>query len=524
MNLDFNNSFKTILKDDFRGDNPILDPLRFSYMESNKEKLFESLREAIIKNYVAKPLLTIDVPKSNFTIRPMGRPEIRDWIIYQSILDKIISIVVKKISDRSFSKLKYQNTKRKIDPWIKFDDKSREFYRAGCNYVVVADITSYFENIDLDELRKKVINYLSDDEDSITLIDFLFNNFLKIWSSGRIRSFGLPQGPTASGFLGDLYLDSVDAEMEELHGYIRYMDDIRIFCKSEIEARKSLIKLVKSLRKYKLNLNAKKTSLLEGTAISVRLFDPKKPILDAIQNAIDSKNLDKIKVIVPVLVDDVFTSGFSDENQFNERHLNFAIFRLTILKNSGIEFNEVKVVETILSNFNKKPHHAKDFCAFLTLFPRNKKIEQFFLEFLRSENNIYEWQELYILRALLEMKTTLNLRQIKWLMKRVKDKNTHWAIRGMSSLIIGKCGDNKVRNEIIDIFDDNENDELKRYFILAVQELGTAYRNDFYSTIKNKVYPSDFTNYVKRFGTKMYIRPYERIIIETLGEAEEKYY
>ena len=526
MKLDLKKALISILKDDKRGDNPIPDPLRFSYFGLNKEEILEEISKNIQNGkYKTKPLLSIDVPKGNFTIRPMARPEIQDWLVYQALVDYLIPRIVNKVSKRSFSILNFKNPKRRIDSWKKFDEKNRQLFNSGYFFVVSTDISCYFENIDLSELRKKLINHINPgDKETTAVIDFLYNNFLLPWSSGRVEGFGLPQGPTASTFLGDVYLDNIDREMENEKGYFRYMDDIRIWCKSEIEAKKALVKIIKSLRKYKLNINAKKTRILKNKEIEKELFDPKKSILDSIQNAFDSKNITKIQAVIPILINDIFKGGFSDKNPFDKRHINFAIFRLSVLKMSGIDFDEKNVVDLIIQNFNKKPQHADDFCSFLALYPWSKKITNFLLRFLFSKENIYEWQELHILRALLEMRIKINKALLKKLYRRFQDKNRHWAVRSLYCLLVGKYGKNTDRELLIDEFDSTDFDELRKNIILAVQELGMVSRNDFYRKIKKKIWPEIFIQYVKNLKQPMYFRPYDRIKIETLEEGEVRYF
>lgn len=521
MKLDLEKALNSILKDDRRGSNPIPDPLRFSYFSLNRKGILEKISESIQNGkYKVKPLLTIDVPKANFTIRPMARPETQDWIIYQALIDYLVPRIVNKVSSRSFSILNFKNPKRRIDPWKKFEEKNRQLYNSGHFFVVSTDISGYFENINLDELRKKLINYINpSDKETKEVIDFLYTHFLIPWSSGRVKGFGLPQGPTASTFLGDVYLDNIDREMENEKGYFRYMDDIRIWCPSEIEAKRALIKIIKSLRKYKLNINAKKTRILRNEEIEKELFDPKKSILDSIQAAFDSKNVVKIQAVTPILVKDIFKEGFSNKNPFGKRHINFAIFRLSVLKMSGIDFDEKNVVDLILQNFINKPEHADNFCSFLALYPRNKKIKKFLLRFLFSKENIYEWQELHILRALLEMQVKIDKALLKKLYKRFQDKNRHWANRSLYCLLIGKYGKNTDRELLIDEFDSAEFDELRKNIILSVQELGIDSRNDFYKKAREKVWPEIFVDYVKNLKKPMYFRPYDRIKIETFKET-----
>ena len=76
---------------------------------------------------------------------------------------------------------------------------------------------------------------------------------------------GIPQGQSASDILAKLYMNSVDLGLKNagiIH--LRYVDDIRIFCKTKSEAKKSLIELTNLLRKRGLNLQSAKTKILNS--------------------------------------------------------------------------------------------------------------------------------------------------------------------------------------------------------------------------------------------------------------------
>jgi len=140
---------------------------------------------------------------------------------------------------------------KRTNAWLKFDKQSRDFFKKGYKYAVTTDITGYYENVNLEELRNRIIDYLGRDEDGEKLTDVLFK-LLRKWSDERISGYGLPQGPPASSFLADIFLDYVDRRMEKYKGYHRYMDDIRIFCKQKIDAKVALKDLTIALRNLKL--------------------------------------------------------------------------------------------------------------------------------------------------------------------------------------------------------------------------------------------------------------------------------
>jgi hypothetical protein len=339
MKLEFDKALKRIIAEDLRGNNPVPDILGFLHLkrlfgpDDFSSKLEDLLMNYKKKTYMPKSLLKIDVPKANFTVRPMARPTTEDWLIYEAIIDYLSKKILRKnkrICQRSFSILNFKTHKRKrTGAWLEFDERSRDFYKRKYRFAVTTDITGYYENINLEESRKRIIDYLERDKEGTELTNDLFT-LLRKWSDERISGYGLPQGPPASSFLADIFLDYVDRRMEKYKGYIRYMDDIRIFCKKKIEAKIALKDLTIALRNLKLNINAKKTDILSDKEIEEKLFDPDKSFLNMIETTIKSGNRELIQgSVIPALLK-LVEKAFSND-AFEKTHLNFALYRLGIL-------------------------------------------------------------------------------------------------------------------------------------------------------------------------------------------------
>jgi hypothetical protein len=535
MKLEFESALKRIVAEDLRGNNPVPDILGFLHLRHLFGSDFFPRLEALLREYKEKKgipgsLLKIDVPKANFTIRPMARPITEDWLIYESIINYLSKRILnknKKICKRSFSILNFKTLKgKRTDAWLKYDEMSRGFYKKKYGFAVTTDITGYYENINLDELRKRIIDYLIGDNDGEKMTEVLFI-LLKKWSDERVSGYGLPQGPPASSFLADIYLDYIDRRMEKYKGYIRYMDDIRIFCEKEIEAKISLKDLTIALRELKLNINAKKTAILSGKEIEEKLFDPYKLQLNTIETIMKSKNGKLIEeVVIPSLMN-LIEIAFSSNDAFEKTHLNFALYRLGILHNSGINFDKTRVIKNIKENFVSKPHHAGLFCDFLSLFPNVGTIPKFLIFFLKSKNNIYEWQELKALQSLLRFNFKANQSDIDFFLNSAQNSNKNFAIRAFYFLLVGKHGSNRDRNLIIDSYDILPNIYTKMAVILSVQELGVPTRNDFYARIKRSEKNEDinrFVEYVKSLSRHIYFLTTERPKIETYKEFEKPFY
>jgi len=443
MKSDSDIALKRIISEELRGNNPVPDILGFLHLKHLFKPDFSTEVESVLKSYeegisIPESLLRIDVPKPNFTIRPMARPSVKDWLIYEALIGYLSKGILKRneICKKSFSILNFKTHEvRRTNAWLKFDDYSRKFYKDGYKYCVTADLTGYYENINLEEMRRRITNYLENNEDEEKSIKVLFN-LLRKWSDERISGYGLPQGPPASSFLADIFLDYVDRKMEKYEGYFRYMDDIRIFCKREIDAKVALKELIIALRNVKLNINAKKTAILKGKEIEERLFDPHKSLLNMIETIMKSGDKKLIEeVVIPPLLK-VFEDAFSND-PFEKTHLNFSLYRLSILHNSDFRFDTRKIIEIIKGNFISKPHHTGLFCDFLSMFPEDEEIVKFLLSFLRSEDNIYEWRELKVSPTLLKFNVEMDRSDIDFFIESAQNSNKHYAVRAFYFLLSG---------------------------------------------------------------------------------------
>ncbi|MCX5633333.1 MAG: reverse transcriptase domain-containing protein [Phycisphaerae bacterium] len=533
MKLDFGKALKKIVIEDLKGNNPIPDILGFLHLKVLLKPDFNSKLNKILDDYLKdkyrpKPQLTIDVPKANFTIRPMARPVTEDWIIYEAIIEYLSKRILKKdkkICGRSCSILNFKEDGLSTrDAWLKFDKHSWNFYEKGYEFAVTTDITGYYENISIDELRRRIIDYLGQDNDGKKLNQVIVNQ-LKNWSDERISGYGLPQGPPGSSFLADIFLDSVDRAMEKYRGYFRYMDDIRIFCKDAIEAKLALKELTIALRALKLNINAKKTDILQEREIEENLFDPQKSLMNVIEKSIKSGNQRIIKEIVPELLKLVEIAFLEDP--FEKRHLNFGLYRLGVLYNSGFQFNKERIIGKIEKNFVSKPHHTGLFCDFLSMFPDDENVPKFLIKFLKSPDNIYEGQELKVLRSLLRFNFQSSRQDVDFFLKSAQDSNKHYAIRAFYFMLLGKHGNNRDRNLIIECYNSLSEVYTKITVILSVQELGLPNRNDFYARVKRKESNNDineFIDYVKSLSKPTYFLTVERPRIKTYEEYEGNFY
>ena len=142
----------------------------------------------------------------------------------------------------------------------------------GYVYVANFDLASFYDSIDHNVIK----HYLRNISVSSDLIDFLLM-CLKTWTSNTwtdvsnviYHGHGIPQGPLSSGLLSEVVLKHIDERGGRLGKiqYIRYVDDIKIFSKTEGPLRQRLVAL---------DLTAKEIGLFPQSAkINIRkVSDP----------------------------------------------------------------------------------------------------------------------------------------------------------------------------------------------------------------------------------------------------------
>jgi reverse transcriptase-like protein len=73
-------------------------------------------------------------------------------------------------------------------------------------------------------------------------------------------------GADSVRYFSKVYLNTVDQNLKNLgYEHLRYVDDIRVFCRSEVEAKQLLIDLSRLLRRRGLNLQSAKSKILSAS-------------------------------------------------------------------------------------------------------------------------------------------------------------------------------------------------------------------------------------------------------------------
>lgn len=194
----------------------------------------------------------IFLPKASGLQRPISLLPIEDQIVYQAVANSfalklqqkrkqverkvVFSNVLNKPKDSKFFTRDWHDTYRL------FQNRNEKHFKAGYKWIAQFDFAAFYDTIS-HELLIKAVAPRGGNAETWSRV----REWLKCWSTvGTTHAIhhGIPQGPIASDFLAECLLLPLDlALMKAGFRYVRYVDDIRIFARSQLEAQEAAIQL-----------------------------------------------------------------------------------------------------------------------------------------------------------------------------------------------------------------------------------------------------------------------------------------
>lgn len=210
-----------------------------------------NLREALLSGtWKPKPPARVYLPKPSGLHRPLTLLYLEDQIVLQGIAN----LMAKKLANRRkkvVMKYVFSNVLSDsksiffVKDWRRtysaFQKKVRGHYINNLKWVADFDLAAFYDTISHDLLFKNTYPRSHENED-LNMI----RNYMQTWSSTKSSSsygHGIPQGPIASDFLAECFLLPIDEALMKRSGYTRYVDDIRLFGKTEKDVREAVIEL-----------------------------------------------------------------------------------------------------------------------------------------------------------------------------------------------------------------------------------------------------------------------------------------
>lgn len=201
----------------------------------------------------------IYLPKSSGLHRPLTVLHIEDQIVLQAFanlaakklflqreplqLNVVYSSILENHSSIFFFK-RWQTT------YSAFQNRIREHYISGLRWVADFDLAAFYDTVSHELLLQTIYPKISGSNDLTW-----FRDCLGTWSSEKKTSshgHGIPQGPLASDFLAECFLLPIDLALQKAPGYLRYVDDVRLFGRTADDVRALVIQLERRCREHGL--------------------------------------------------------------------------------------------------------------------------------------------------------------------------------------------------------------------------------------------------------------------------------
>lgn len=214
-------------------------------------------QKGLAEKYEPAHAAKVLVPKPSGTVRPITLLTVEDQIVYQACVN-LVADALKKRTGRRYDKRVFAHLyagksspffyKRWQNSYRKFAQKIRAAYADGYDCIADFDLASFYDSIDHHVLRHFLHDLKIDEDTIVFLLDCLKVWTSSTWSNGPQNIYhehGIPQGPLPSGMLSEAVLQHIDEAGEQGSRtiYLRYVDDIKILARSELELRRKLIKL-----------------------------------------------------------------------------------------------------------------------------------------------------------------------------------------------------------------------------------------------------------------------------------------
>jgi hypothetical protein len=488
----------------------------------------------------ASPRQVRNVPKKNGAVRYSLETTLTDRAVYHALVDFVAPELDDQLELSVFSHRLERGDrlsgrrlfKGPIEMWRSF-----ELYvgdPTDGEWLLSTDIQDFFANIQLAHLDQSLqvnqsrLRVLPERAAQITYAVEMLIRCLREWMYTPTQ--GLPQNRDASSFLANQLLASVDREMISDHWvYARYMDDIRIRCKTRAEALRAAERLSDLLRRIGLSLNAHKTAVRHDAPASV---EP--TAVERVASMWNSRSLSVIGRSLKYLLEMARTSQVDPgqarttaETDATSRQFRFAIERLSrIARCKEIVVDDIdwrSLIGALLPQLLENPEYTDKICVIASACGLRDS-ERDHIENLLGNGSefLYEWQR-YLLTLCLLRNGKPSDALVK-LAREVLDSHARHMPVDIACIVLGASERPAERRLVLARFiwaTDDASPFAQRCALIAVHEL------DWVSELQPRVrvHPANLgvLRRLVKSGRGRYVAPVPEFPIQRIARSESAY-
>lgn len=479
-------------------------PFEQALIQVDLEEWLDSLRRDLSEGRpLVEPLTIIDVPKVGGAMRPGCYLPLRDHVVFTALVGACFRHIHQAIYDlQGTIELSYplpdspdqeQWLKAPFRSWRRFREESLKLAGGGCHFIVMTDISAYYENIDIGLL----ISDLKDTGCSQAVVGHL-RTVLNKWA--QVSGRGIPQGCAAADMLGKLYLQSVDRNLRAMgYRHLRYVDDIRIFCRTRAEARRALADLIVLLRKRGLHIQTKKTEILRK-ADAVRVIDGIQPILTAVERefvrrAAVAANLEDDYINVAMA--EAALAQITDDTPIEvireayDRHIrrkkapriDKTLFRF-LLGRLGRQ-SDFNALDHCIGLLTERPEETHTILSYIADLNAWTQAEPRLVEFLLSPEAIYPYQSYQILEKVRKYHARPSEPSLAIARRYAFEEGTPGFLRAVCRAFLGDYGTAGDLERLEDAYSRTQGPRERAELLCALSRMERGRRNNFIARVAN---------------------------------------
>ena len=242
-----------------KGKSAGVDDLSMSQYDLQRQRhLYKVWNRLASGSYFPPPVLQVEIPKKDGSVRQLGIPTISDRVAQTVIKNQIEERLEKIFHRQSYGYRPKRSAHQALDQ-----------VRKNCwehHWVIDLDIKNFFEEIDHEKLLKALGKHMEEN----WVLRYI-ERWLKVPLQSRKgaiagRTNGTPQGGVISPLLANLFLhytlDVWLGTVDSIVKFVRYADDIIIHCQTQGQAEQILRKIKERVEACGLRLHPEKTKIV----------------------------------------------------------------------------------------------------------------------------------------------------------------------------------------------------------------------------------------------------------------------